>query len=64
MDGLRRFGITDNSDKIIAIKVVKNEDYKPYLDFLLKNIEGQEVKLTLEKLKDLSDLKLIKKVSL
>lgn len=64
MDGLRRFGITENADTIIAIKVVRNEDYKPYLNFLLENVKGEEAKITLEKLQGLSDLKLIKKVSL
>lgn len=71
MDSFRRFGITDKTSSLIAIKVVQTESndslsspeevVQPYLDFLKKNVDGTLTRISNETLEELRDLKVIKK---
>lgn len=75
MDGLRRFGISDSSKSILAVKVIKGSTsddtadesnknlYQPYLGFLITNVEGTQARVSNLSIQKLTDLKVIKKVS-
>lgn len=49
MDGLRRFGITDDSTSLIAVKVVNamsTHSIESAYQFLTTSIQGQEIPVT------------------
>lgn len=75
MDGLRRFGISDNSRSFFAVKIIKGSTssdksdagnrslYQPYLDFLIEKVKGRQIQVANLTIEKLSDFKVIKKVS-
>lgn len=47
MDGLRRFGITDDSSSLLAVKVVKSsEELEAAYKFLITTVKGAEISVT------------------
>ncbi|VVT51600.1 uncharacterized protein SAPINGB_P003150 [Magnusiomyces paraingens] len=73
MDGLRRFGISDNSRSFFAVKIIKGSTssdksdagnrslYQPYLDFLIEKVKGRQIQVANLTIEKLSDFKVIKK---
>lgn len=71
MDGLRRFGISDKSTSLLAIKLIKSESHdttkliqetsKPFLEFLENVIDGTLTRVSDEAIEELCDLNLLKK---
>lgn len=72
MDGLRRFGISDNSRSFCS-KIIKGSTssdksdagnrslYQPYLDFLIEKVKGRQIQVANLTIEKLSDFKVIKK---
>lgn len=64
MDGLKRFGTSDESDTFYAVKVIdenKETDHEKYHKFLKQIIKGDEVDVTRETVKSHTNAAIVKK---
>lgn len=71
MDSLRRFGVSDKSTSLIAIKLIKTQENettqltqetsKPYIQFLQTAVDGDLTRVSNTQLADLHDMAVIKK---